>query len=193
MTVCLNEWVIDSTDSFKRLIQSEMRQVITAFMNWLLIHWHLIRSKTWIHSSNETPLCCSKTQNSSAVALIWTIFISEIEQKQSILCLKCETLNFNFLFIKLLLYKITLQSCWNILVVQYCIPKSYIINFSLFFFFLLPQYVSITFCVCSWAHFLTHSLKLRKPHLAQHKFIISHHKCDVKTDRLRNRLMRKTG
>ncbi len=30
--------------------------------------------------SNETPLCCSDTQNSSAVALIGTIYISEIEQ-----------------------------------------------------------------------------------------------------------------
>ncbi len=34
--------------------------------------------------SNETPLCCSETHNSSAVALIRTIFVSEIEQKQSI-------------------------------------------------------------------------------------------------------------
>ncbi len=57
------------------------------------------------------------THNSSAVFLIRTIFISEIEQKQSIFCLKSKSLHFNFLFIKILLYKIsvTLQWCfyWN--------------------------------------------------------------------------------
>ncbi len=33
-------------------------------------------------------MCCSETHNSSAVALSATIFIAEIEQKQSIFCLK---------------------------------------------------------------------------------------------------------
>ncbi len=63
--------------------------------------------------SNETPLCVARRRNSSAVALIATIFVSEIEQKQSIFCLKSMSLNFNLLFIEILLYKIsvTLQSC----------------------------------------------------------------------------------
>lgn len=31
---------------------------------------------------------------------------------------------------------------------------------------------------------LTYPLRLRKPHLAQHKYIISWRKCDVRIDRL---------
>ncbi len=58
-------------------------------------------------------MCCSETGNSSAVALIRTIFGSENEQKQSVFCLKSKSLNFNSLFIEIILYKInvTLQSC----------------------------------------------------------------------------------
>ncbi len=62
--------------------------------------------------SNQTPLCVAQRRNSSAVALIAAIFVSEIEQKQSVFCLKSKSLNFNSLFIEILLYKIsvTLQS-----------------------------------------------------------------------------------
>ncbi len=65
--------------------------------NWIIDSLDLLKNVDSF--SNKTPLCCSETQNSSAVALIGTIFISEIEQKQSILCLKCKSLNFNFLFL----------------------------------------------------------------------------------------------
>ncbi len=50
---------------------------------------------------NETPSCCSETQN-SAVAVFGIIFVGEIEQKQEISCLKRKSLNINFLFIELL-------------------------------------------------------------------------------------------
>ncbi len=48
-----------------------------------------------------------ETHNSSAVALIATIFIGEIEQKQSVFCIKSKSLNFNLLFVETLLYKIS--------------------------------------------------------------------------------------
>ncbi len=56
--------------------------------------------------------CVLLGDNSSAVALVATIFVSEIEQKQSIFCLKSKSLNLNLLFIEILLYKnsVTLQS-----------------------------------------------------------------------------------
>ncbi len=56
--------------------------------------------------SNETPLFCffALRHNCSAVALIGTILGCEIEQKQSIFCLKSKSLNFNFLFIEIQLY-----------------------------------------------------------------------------------------
>ncbi len=59
-------------------------------------------------------MCCSETHNSSAVALIATIFVSKIKKKQSVFCLKSKSLNFNLLLVEILLYKIsvTLQSCW---------------------------------------------------------------------------------
>ncbi len=50
---------------------------------------------------NETPSCCSETQN-SAVAVFRVIFVGETEQKQEIWCLKRKSLNVNFLFIELL-------------------------------------------------------------------------------------------
>ncbi len=75
----------------------------------------------------------------------------------------------------------------NILAVQCCVPKSYIIIFFSttlciynFLWVLLHLFVLITARVS-----LTHSLRLHKPHLARHKYIISCRKCDVKTDRLR--------
>ncbi len=182
----MNEWII--CPLFNRFIQTA-----DSFRNeasdYCLYEWvteslnHLIRSKMWIHS--ETPLCCSEIQNSSAVALIGTIFISETEQKQSILCLKCKSLNFNFMFIELLMYKITLQSCWNILVVQCCLPKPYIsflttaVCIYKFLRVLLCWFVLISAQVS-----FTHSLRLRKPHLAWHKYIINRCKRDVKTVRL---------
>ncbi len=52
-------------------------------------------------------MCCSETHNSSAVASIATFFGSEIEEKQSICCLKSKSLNFILLFIEILLYKIS--------------------------------------------------------------------------------------
>ncbi len=71
-----------------------------------------IQKRGFVHKRN-TALCCSETHNSSAVALIATIFGCEIEQKQLIFCLKSKSLNFNFLFNDILLYKIsfTLQLC----------------------------------------------------------------------------------
>ncbi len=50
---------------------------------------------------NETLSCTSETLN-SAVALFGIIFVVEIEQEQAIWCLKCKSLNINFLFIELL-------------------------------------------------------------------------------------------
>ncbi len=91
------------------------------------------------------------THNSSAVALIRTIFISEIEQKQSIFCLKSKSLHFNFLFIKILLYKISVT-------LQWC-------------FFTASIYASILFCELLCVCCL--SLWLFRPHLVWHKYIIS--------------------
>ncbi len=64
--------------------------------------------------SNETLMCAAWRHNSSALALIVTIFGWEIEQKHPVFCLQSKSLDFNFLFIEILLYKIsvTLQSCW---------------------------------------------------------------------------------
>ncbi len=51
---------------------------------------------------NESPSCCSETQNSAVV--VWNYFlVGEIQQKQVIWCLKCKSHNINLLFI--LLYK----------------------------------------------------------------------------------------
>ncbi len=80
-------------DSFKRLIHSETSQlavIINGPANQLT---HSIHSNTWIHSVTKHGL---ETHNSSAVALIATIFVSEIEQQQSVFCLKSKSLNFNF-------------------------------------------------------------------------------------------------
>ncbi len=41
---------------------------------------------------NESPSCCSETQN-SAVTVFGIIFVGEIEQKQAIWCLKRKSLN----------------------------------------------------------------------------------------------------
>ncbi len=86
LSLWMGHWIIDSLDSFKN---------VDSF-------------------SNKTPLCCSETLNSSAVALNGTIFVGKTEQKRSIFSLKSKSLNFNLLFIAILLYKIsvTLQSGW---------------------------------------------------------------------------------
>ncbi len=100
-------------------------------------------------------------------------------------CLKFKSLNFN-LFIELLLYKITLQSCRNILGTQCCIPKSYIIHF-LFFTTAACIYTFLWVPLRSFVLIsarVSHSLRLRKPHLARHKYIISRRKSDVKIDLL---------
>ncbi len=57
--------------------------------------------------SNKKYYIKERVENSSAVALIATIFVSKIEQKQSIFCLNSKSLNFNLLFIEILLYKIS--------------------------------------------------------------------------------------
>ncbi len=114
-------------------IQKQSKWLVSSWTGYGVIDsFHLFKNVDSF--SNETPLCCTETQNSSQQN--WA--------KKSILCLKCKSLNLNFLFIELLLYKITLQSYWNILVVQCCIPKSYII----IFFFLLPQYVCAVALIC---------------------------------------------
>ncbi len=80
----LFEWeslVLYSTDSFKR-IYSETKQVTTVL--WMG-YWIIYSLDSF---SNETPLCCSKTLNSSAVALIGASFISEIEQNSQYCWLK---------------------------------------------------------------------------------------------------------
>ncbi len=63
---------------------------------------HSIHKKTWIYSVTKQQ--CAPRNNSSAVALIST---------SQYFGLKSKPLNFNFLFIEILLYKInvTLQSC----------------------------------------------------------------------------------
>ncbi len=132
LSLWMGHWIIDSLDSFKH---------VDSF-------------------SNETQLCCSETHNSSAVALIETIFVSEIEQKQSIFCLKYNSLNFCLLF-EIPLYKISvsLQSCWycffwgNIMAV--C--DALIIFCKSFFSTAVCTYtfLRVTLCVLSRSH--THS------------------------------------
>ncbi len=125
MSVLMSESFINS---FKRLIHSETSQ-LAVLMNRPLNHWltRFIQKRVswlslwighWIIDSldsfknvdsfsKETPLCVAQRHNSSAVALIVTIFGGEIEQKQSVFCLKSKSLNFNLLFIEILLYKIS--------------------------------------------------------------------------------------
>ncbi len=87
--VTITVWMSDSlvlysTDSSKRLIHSEI-----SLYEWVTESLtHLICSKTWINSVTKHRRVARRQKNSSAVALIETIFIIEIEQKQSILCLK---------------------------------------------------------------------------------------------------------
>ncbi len=108
--MCFNERVIHS---FKRLIHSEMSQ-LAVLMNGQLNHQltRFVQKRGFVQKQN-TAVCCSQTHDSSALALIATILVGEIEQKQSIFCLKSKSLNFNLLFIEILLYKISvaLPSC----------------------------------------------------------------------------------
>ncbi len=105
---CLFSWAshlfIHSTDSFKRLIHSETSQ-LAVVMNGPLNHWltRFVQKRGFIQQRN-TAVCCSETLNSSAVALIGTIFVGKTEQKLSIFSLKAKSLNFNHLFIEILLY-----------------------------------------------------------------------------------------
>ncbi len=76
MCVLMSESFIHSfNDSFKRLIRSETSRLVIV-MNGPL--------NRLTHSSNETPLCVARRHNSSAVALIATIFVGEIEEKVNI-------------------------------------------------------------------------------------------------------------
>ncbi len=109
--VCFNERVvysfIHSTDSFKRLIHSETRQLAVLMNGPLNQSTHSIHSNTLIHSlTKHRCVLLGDTQHfCCAVALIATIFGCEIEQKQSEFSLKYKSLNFNFLFIEIQLYK----------------------------------------------------------------------------------------
>ncbi len=103
MSVLMSESFINS---FKRLIHSETSQ-LTALMNGSLNQLTRFVQKHGFVQKRNTAVCCSETHNSSAVALIATIFVGEIEQKQSIFCLKSKSLNFNLLFIEILLCKIS--------------------------------------------------------------------------------------
>ncbi len=146
LSLWMGHWIIDSLDSFKH---------VDSF-------------------SNETPLC-SETHNSSAVALIETIFVSEIYQKQSIFCLKYKSLNCSLLFeIPLYIISVTLQSCWYCFLGKHhgrlwC--SNHILQISFFFYRIMHLYISESYLVCAVS--LTHSLRLCKPHLARHKYIIS--------------------
>ncbi len=56
--------------------------------------------------------------------------------------------------------------------VKCCLPKSYFVNlFYLFFYRSMHLYISVSYFVCAVS--LTHSLRLCKPHLARHKYIIN--------------------
>ncbi len=135
LSLWMGHWIIDSLDSFKH---------VDSF-------------------SNETPLC-SETHNSSAVALIETIFVSEIDQKQSIFCLKYKSLNCILLFeIPLYIISVTLQSCWYCFLGKHhgrlwC--SNHILQISFFF---LPHYASIhfweLFSVCCLPHTLTQAVQ----------------------------------
>ncbi len=116
-------WMSESfSPSFNRFVQ-----MADSFRNqasdYRLYEWvtesltHLIRSNTWIHSVTKHLPCVLGDTQRFCCGFDWNYFHQQNWAKQSILCLKCKSLNFNFLLIELLLYKITLQSCWNILVI----------------------------------------------------------------------------
>ncbi len=115
MSVLMSESFINSFNLFIKTADSFRNESIDRPYEWATESIDTLDSFKNVDSfRNETPLRCSETHNSSAVALITTIFVSEIEQKQKVgLCLKSQSLDFNFLFIEILLYKIsvTLQSC----------------------------------------------------------------------------------
>ncbi len=117
LSLWMGHWIIDSLDSFKWLIRSETSQ-LAVLMNGPLNHWltrfiqtadsfrnesigcpyewatesiDSIHSKCRFAQKRNTAVCCSETNNSSAVALIANIFVSKIEQKQSVFCLKSVT------------------------------------------------------------------------------------------------------
>lgn len=95
MSHCLNEWVIDSSDLFKWLIHSVNEASDCLYERFTESLTHLIRSKTLNHS--VTKHCC---------VLLGDVRLFCCEQR-SIMCLKCKSVNNNYLFIELLLYKIS--------------------------------------------------------------------------------------
>ncbi len=114
MSVLMSKSFINSFNRFIQTADSFRNESIGRPYEWATESIDSLDSFKNVDSfSNETPLRCSETHNSSAVALIAPIFVSEIEQKQSIFSLKSQSLDFNFLFIEILLFKIsaTLQSC----------------------------------------------------------------------------------
>ncbi len=70
------------------MMHLEMKQV-AVFTNESFNCW-----LKWFGQKNETPL----RRINVVLALTGTIFVSE---KQTILCLKCNSLNINFLFVEL--------------------------------------------------------------------------------------------
>ncbi len=137
----MSHLVLHSTDSFLWLIHSETRQV--TLYEWVTESLtHLIHSKTWIHS---VTIHRCVAQRSSVVTLIGTIFVNEIEPKKVNIVLILTSCLMIYYCIKSVSYCSDIHG--NILVLQCCVPKSYII-----IFFLLPQYASITFCVRGCAH-----------------------------------------
>ncbi len=106
---------------------------------------HSIHSNTWIRLVKKRHcVLLGDTQQ----------FCCDFNHSLSVFCLKSKSLNFNFLFIEILPYKIsvTLGSCW------YCYSGC------------TYTFLRVTLYVLSLSH--THS-RLYKPHLARHKYIIS--------------------
>ncbi len=70
-------WFIQTADSFRVETSDCLCEWIAESLT------HSIRLKTWIHSVTKHR-CCWEKHNSSAVALIGTIFVCEILQKVNI-------------------------------------------------------------------------------------------------------------
>ncbi len=97
--------MLQECNLFNRFIQtadSIRNESINCLYEWAIESLtHSIRSKMWIHSViKQRCVLLGDTQHFFSVALIATILVGEIEQKQSLFCLKSKSLNFNLLFIK---------------------------------------------------------------------------------------------
>ncbi len=137
---------------------------------------HSINPKTWIHS--VTKHRCVARRHTTVLLWLWSQLYSSAKlSKNTQYFVKSKSLNFienTFLFIEILLYKIsvTLQSCW-----YWYSGKHHVayLNIYVHFFFLpflsMHLYISVRYFVCAVS--LTRSLRLCKPHLARHKYIIS--------------------